>query len=160
MSRATIRNKKDGKNQSLSARFGKCNHCDSGYHKTAGHKCPDCKIGGHKDKSSERCKKYVAPPPPPPTPPMTCSDCGNEGHDNKNSLFCSLNKPPELPDSPADPAPDFGYSFTIVTEGDLIQLDNDGENKVVKINIHHRYLHDFMDSLDYEVIRALRDSNG
>gem|GEM_PF-3434143 len=157
MKRADIRGRKEGKNQSLAARFGKCNHCDSVNHKTADHKCPDCKIGGHKDKSSNRCRKYVAPPPPPPLPPITCSDCENEGHDSKESSFCPLYEPPELPDSPPDPSPDFGYKFSIVTEGDLIKLEDDGDKTMVKLNIHHLYLREFMDYLEYEVIRALRD---
>lgn len=160
MTRAQIRNKKEGRNQSLAARFGKCNHCGLGDHKTADHKCPDCGKGGHKDKSSNRCKKYVPPPPPPPPPPMVCSDCSNDGHDSKNSLLCPLYKPPELPDIPPDPSPGFGYSFSIVREGDLIQLEDEGDKTIVKVNILHPDLKDFMDSLDYEVIRALRDSNG
>ena len=157
MKRADIRGRKEGKNQSLGARFGKCGHCGSGDHKKGDHKCPDCNKGGHKDKTSERCKKYVTPPPPPPPPSMTCSDCSNDGHDSKNSPFCPLYEPPKLPPPPPQPPSGFSYSFSIVSKGDLIQLEDDGDNTVVKINIHHEHFRDFMDRLEYQVILKLHE---
>lgn len=152
MTRAQIRNKKEGKNQPLTARFPSCKHCKTIKHRTIDHRCPDCGNKGHGDKTSERCRHYKPPPTPPPPPPLICDDCGKTGHNSKDSPFCDEY---HVPDPPDPLPPEFEYIFSTRVSGELMDTRVSGNVTDLSVNIRHEHFEAFWDHLNFTLQNAI-----